>query len=114
MVQVPSEKNHTVKPPIVVTSTFKSMCNVAFGLSTGTILTNQISKTKTALVIYRLKQDYSGGSSLKHDGKLITNTISKAEELNTQLQSVFTHTSTGSSKKFSTLGFHWVLQEIRN
>ena len=40
--------------------------------------------------IKSLKQDYSGIGSLKHDGKLITDTIGKAELLNHQFQSVFT------------------------
>ena len=40
--------------------------------------------------IKSLKQDYSGVSSLKHNGKLVTDSIGKAEVLNTQFQSVFT------------------------
>ncbi len=39
--------------------------------------------------IISLKQDFSGVSSLKHDGKLVTDTIGKAYVLNTQFQSVF-------------------------
>ena len=38
--------------------------------------------------IKSLKQDYSGVSSLKHNGKLVTDSIGKAEVLNTQFQSV--------------------------
>ena len=40
--------------------------------------------------IKSLKKDYAGIGSLKHDGKLITDTIGKAEILNNQFQSVFT------------------------
>ena len=40
--------------------------------------------------IKSLKKDYAGIGSLKHDGKLITNTIGKAEILNNHFQSVFT------------------------
>ena len=43
--------------------------------------------------IKSLKQDYSGVSSLKHDGKLVSDSIGKAEVLNTQFQSVFTQDS---------------------
>ena len=45
--------------------------------------------------IKSLKQDYSGVSSLKHDGKLVSDSIGKAEVLNTQFQSVFTQDSDG-------------------
>ena len=40
--------------------------------------------------IKSLKKDYAAIASLKHDGKLITDTIGKAEILNNQFQSVFT------------------------
>ena len=40
--------------------------------------------------IKSLKKDYASIGSLKHDGKLITDTIGKAEILNNQFQSVFT------------------------
>ena len=45
--------------------------------------------------IKSLKQDYSGVSSLKHNGKLVTDSIGKAEVLNTQFQSVFTQDPDG-------------------
>ena len=45
--------------------------------------------------IKRLKQDYSGVSSLKHNGKLVIDSIGKAEVLNTQFQSVFTQDPDG-------------------
>ena len=43
--------------------------------------------------IKSLKKDYAGIGSLKHDGKLITVSIGKAEILNNQFQSVFTKDS---------------------
>ena len=45
--------------------------------------------------IKSLKQDYSGVSSHKHNGKLVTDSIGKAEVLNTQFQSVFTQDPDG-------------------
>ena len=45
--------------------------------------------------IKSLKQDYSGDSSLKHNGKLVTDSIGNAEVLNTQFQSVFTQDPDG-------------------
>ena len=45
--------------------------------------------------IKSLKQDYSGVSLLKHNGKLVTDSIGKAEVLNTQFQSVFTQDPDG-------------------
>ena len=45
--------------------------------------------------IKSLKQDYSGVRSLKHNGKLVTDSIDKAEMLNTQFQSVFTQDPDG-------------------
>ena len=45
--------------------------------------------------IKSLKQDYSGVSSLKHNGKIVTDSIGKAEVLNTQFQSVFTQDPDG-------------------
>ena len=47
------------------------------------------------------KTDYNGISSLKQDGKLITEPKQKANTLNTQFQSVFSEPSTISSSTFT-------------
>jgi hypothetical protein len=51
------------------------------------------------LVIHKKKTDYNSITSLKQDGKLITDTKQKTSVLNQQFQSVFSEPSTKTTQK---------------
>ena len=96
----PSGKNQTLKLPTVITSVLKKYVQRSFCMEYWNYINDLISphnedgkhqgQKRFWIYIQSLKQDYSGVSSLKYNGKLVTDSFGKAEVLNTQFQSVFT------------------------
>jgi hypothetical protein len=58
-----------------------------------------LKQHENVLVIHKKKTDYNSITSLKQDGKLITDTKQKASVLNQQFQSVFSEPSTKTTQK---------------
>ena len=59
-----------------------------------------LKQHENVLVIHKKKTDYNSITSLKQEGKLITDTKQKASVLNQQFQSVFSEPNTVTTQQF--------------